>query len=43
MPVASRMRVVAAATYASQINGSGIGTSSPPGIRPVGEYGYVDW
>ena len=37
------MRVVAAATYASQMSGSGIGTSSPPGIFPVGEYGYSDW
>ena len=43
MPVASGCASVAAATYASQMSGSGIGTSSPPGIVPVGEYGYADW
>jgi hypothetical protein len=35
---------VAEATYASQINGSGIGKSSrPEPIFPLGEYGYRDW
>ena len=34
MPVASRMVEVAAATYAIQISGSGMGESSGPGIRP---------
>ena len=39
MPVPSRMVVVAAATNASQISGSGIGESSGPGILPVSLYG----
>ena len=42
MPVAKRMRSVAAATYANQISGSGIGESSGPGILPSALYGYVD-
>ena len=42
MPVPSRIRSVAAATYASQISGSAIATVSPPGILPSGEYGYGD-
>ena len=42
MPVARRMRFVAAPTYASQINGSGIGDVFAAGHLPVGEYGYGD-
>jgi hypothetical protein len=41
--VASRMRVVAAATKASQMSGSGMGASSAPGMRPDRSYGYSDW
>ena len=43
MPVASRSVVLAAPTHVSQIRGSGIGLSSGPGMRPLGEYGYCDW
>ena len=42
IPVPSRTVVVRAATQASHTSGSGIGTSSGPGIRPLFEYGYSD-
>ena len=43
IPVARLISLVAAAMYVSQIRGSGIGESSPPGILPVSLYGYGDW
>ena len=39
MPVASRIEVVTDATYASQINGSGIGVDGCAGILPSALYG----
>ena len=42
MPVPSSTRSECAPSHVNQMSGSGMGDCSPPGMRPLLRYGYVD-